>query len=235
MTDHHHDTTGVHGMLLAGADPTYLAHLPMFMHPHNFQVILKVALDDDVARRLRELHAPWGTDALFTVAPEKFPITDLSPADPEQPRLTTFRGDVVRGHFEHGGETLASMTPITVEEVVYFRVLPLHTDDAPERGDLEYLMFGDADRELFLAHRILAAPDFDHVVVAEISGERFTETEQRRQGRPTLTVTGRADLPEERLQPGETAVATTSAGQHFHRNVELRVLRDYYFMADELR
>ncbi|MBA2445572.1 MAG: hypothetical protein H0V49_09605, partial [Nocardioidaceae bacterium] len=81
MTDHDHpDTTGMHGMLLAGADPPYLAHLPMFMPPHNYQVILKVALDDDVARMIVELHAQVGTDSLFTVAPEKFPISDLSPA-----------------------------------------------------------------------------------------------------------------------------------------------------------
>ena len=236
MTDnHHHDTTGTHGMLLVGVDPPYLSHLPMFMHPHNYQVILKVALEDGVARSLMDLHREAGSEALFTVAPEKFPITDLSPADAEQPPLAHFRGDVVRGHFEHGGETLAERSPITVEEVVHFQMLPLQPEVEPERGNLQYLMFGDADRELYLAHRIAAAPDFDQVVVVEILGEHFTETEQRRQGRPALTVTDRADVPDERLRSGQTVSASTSAGQHFHRDVEVRVLGEYYFMVDELR
>lgn len=235
MNDHHdHDTTGMHGMLVIGADPSYLSHLPMFMPPHNYQVVLKVTLEDTVARELAELHTAEQANALVTVAPEKFPITDLSPANADQPPLATFRGDVFRGHFEQGGDVLASRTPITVVEVVHFRMLPLQREVAPQRGDLEYLLFGDADRELYLAHRIAAAPDFDHVVVAEVLGEHFTEAEQRRQGRPTVRVTGRADLPEERLRPGESVSAHASAGQHFQRDIELRVLREYYFMADEL-
>jgi hypothetical protein len=33
-------TFGTHGMLLFGEETLYLSHLPMFMSPHNFQVIL---------------------------------------------------------------------------------------------------------------------------------------------------------------------------------------------------
>jgi hypothetical protein len=40
------DTTGVHGMLLFGEDVVYLSHLPMFMSPHNFQVLLITASPD---------------------------------------------------------------------------------------------------------------------------------------------------------------------------------------------
>ena len=67
MTDHqtHHDhgpddpvdTTGVHGMWLVGESPVYVSHLPMFMVPHNYQVILKVTLEDDVNRKLADLRA----------------------------------------------------------------------------------------------------------------------------------------------------------------------------------
>jgi hypothetical protein len=55
------DTTGVHGMLLFGEDVVYLSHLPMFMSPHNFQVLLEVGFDDavhEVLRADREASAP---------------------------------------------------------------------------------------------------------------------------------------------------------------------------------
>jgi hypothetical protein len=45
-------TEGVHGMLLFGADTLYLSHLPMFMRPHNYQVILEVVVDDAVHQAL---------------------------------------------------------------------------------------------------------------------------------------------------------------------------------------
>ena len=73
------DTTGLHGMLLFGTDPLYLSHLPMFGHPHNFQVILEVAFDADAAAVLRADREDGGDD-LYTFAPAEFPITELDPA-----------------------------------------------------------------------------------------------------------------------------------------------------------
>ncbi len=230
------DTTGLHGMLLVGADPVYLSHLPMFMAPHNYQVILKVSLDDDVSAKLRNFRAHFGRDAFFTVAPETFAITDLSPDDPTQPARTEFRADVVKGHFEHGGDVIAASTPVRVEDVVYFRELaPAGSVEESGRADLEYLLFGDADRELFLAHRITQPPDFDQVLLVTVSGARFTDTEVRRQGGPTLKVPGRADLPSERLRSDETAAAHSSAGQHFQVDVDVEVLAELYFNEEELR
>ena len=107
MTDHqtHHDhgpddpvdTTGVHGMVLVGESPVYVSHLPMFMVPHNYQVILKVTLEDDVNRKLADLRAQFGRDMLVTVNPEVFAIRDLKPGDDGRPALTEFRADIVNG------------------------------------------------------------------------------------------------------------------------------------------
>jgi hypothetical protein len=230
----HPDTVGVHGMLLAGTDPVYGSHLPMFMPPHNYQVLLKLGLEPKVLGKIRDLRAHFGRDTLITMAPRPFDITDLSPTDPSHPALTEFRADVVRGHFEHDGDIIGQDTTVRVEQVVHFSELPLDAGAAAPRGDLEYLIFGDAERELYLAHRVLGAPDFDQVLIVDISGADFTERELDREGRPTLTVPGRADIPEQRLQAGDKLAAHTSAGQHFHTDVEVEVVQEMYFMADEL-
>jgi hypothetical protein len=228
---HDDGSVGVHGMLLIGSDPVYLSHLPMFMSPHNFQVILKATLEDPVARQVADLRAHFGPEALITVAPQPFPIEALSSDHPEP--LTEFTADIVRGHFEHDGDIIASDSSVTVEEVVTFARLPLEPPTRP-RGDLEYLIFGDAERELYLAHRVEWAPDFDQVLLVTIAGPTFTESELERQGRPTLKMPGREDVAAARLQPGETVAARTSAGLHFVNDVELAVVAELYFMEDEL-
>lgn len=230
------DTTGLHGMLLVGTDPVYLSHLPMFMAPHNYQVILKVSLDDEVSGGLQNFRAHFGRDALFTVAPEIFAITELSPDDPAQPARTEFRADVYKGHFEHGGDVIAAGTTVRIDEVVYFRELPLpDAAEASARTDLEYLPFGDTDGEFFLAHRVTQAPDFDQVLLVTVSGARFTDTEVRRQGGPTFAIPERADRPGDRLRSDEQAAAHSSAGQHFQLDLDLAVLAELYFNEDELR
>jgi hypothetical protein len=228
------DTVGMHGMLLTGTDPIYGSHLPMFMPPHNYQVLLKLQLEPDVVGMIHDLRAHFGRNTLITMAPRPFPLTDLSPRDPSQPRLTEFLANVVRGHFEHDGDIIGQDTTVRVEEVVHFSELPLDAGDAAPRGDLEYLIFGDAERELYLAHRVLSAPDFDQVLIVDISGADFTERELDREGRPTLTVPGRTDTPEQRLRAGDKLAAHTSAGQHFQTDVEVEVVQEMYFMADEL-
>jgi hypothetical protein len=225
-------------MLLFGDGPFYLSHLPMFMSPHNYQAILQVTLEDDVAGQVRNLHAHFGRDRLLTVRPEVFAITDLLPADSSQPPRTEFRGDIVHGHFEHGGDIVATGTVVRVDDVVTFRELPVPSPGSAtsgdERGELTYLPVGDADEELFLAHVITAAPDFDQVLRVSVSGAHFTRTELERQGRPTITV-ARPDLPANRLHAEEKVAGHSSAGQHFHTDIEIDVLSEVYVMEDELR
>jgi len=54
------DSIGLHGMLRVGEMPMYLSHVPMFMPPRNYQVIVKVTLEDDV------------TDGLARPAPQSW-------------------------------------------------------------------------------------------------------------------------------------------------------------------
>ena len=246
MTDHqtHHDhgpddpvdTTGVHGMWLVGESPVYVSHLPMFMVPHNYQVILKVTLEDDVNRRLADLREQFGRDMLVTVNPEVFAIRDLKPGDDGRPALTQFRADIVNGHFEHDGDTFAEATLVRVDEVTYFREFDLSPGDPEESaGDLDYLLFGDADRDLFLAHRVGGRPSFDQALRITAEGVHFTEPEIERRGRPTVAIPGRANVHDQRLKAGEVVAAHSSAGSHFHSDVQVEVLAEIYFNEDELR
>lgn len=235
---HHHDdsgdTTGVHGMLLFGKSPPYLSHLPMFMRPHNYQVIVAASLEEGVDHKLAQLRARFGADVLLTVRPEAFAITELT-ADGDQAARTAFQADVVLGHFEHGGDVITAGTTVRVEDVTHFRELDLDRAE-PDQGatELEYLLFGDADHELFLAHRVGRRPSFDQLVRARVEGVHFTAAEIERQGRPTVTVPGRPDHPGNRLRPDEVVDAHSSAGQHHHHDLRVRVLTEIYFNEDEL-
>lgn len=238
-TMHHHgetspaSTRGLHGMLLVGEDPMYASHLPMFMVPHNYQAILRVTLPDDVRGRLGDFRAHFGKDLLVTLKPEVFAITDLVTPEGGAPPLREFRADVVKGHFEHGGDPIGEAVSVTVDEVVVFEELDLTGTSLG--GDLSYLMFGDADRDLFLAHRIGHRPSFDQVLRVGIEGEHFTQAEIERQGRPTVTVPGRPDSPSDRLAPDEVVAAHSSAGLHFERDLQVTVLSEVYVNSDELQ
>jgi hypothetical protein len=230
-----HTTAGVHGMVLLGHDPAYLYHLPMFMPPHNYQVLLAATPDDEVARGLRDLELEVGPDTFVTIVPRPFAITDLRPEDPDQPPLTEFTADVVRGHFERGGQTMWEGATFTVTELFSFEELPTSPDGVTRHPELEYQLFGDADRTLYLAHSLTGPPDFDQLLAVDVEGAgHLTATELERQMQPSLTVTGRADGVDQRLRVGETVAGVTSAGQHFVHDVQVTVRGELYFETGDL-
>ena len=181
-------TFGGHGMLIVGEETVYLSHLPMFMfdpkrHPHNFQVILEATFtkegSDPQADYVndRKTHS----ENVYTLDPMPFPITDLVSTDPGRPPLTSFRGRIVRGHFERGGTPIlppipmqtrvgdideADLVVVNVKRVVLFR----------QFEPLEYFLFGKG-QELFLAHVITKPPDFDQVISVKVIGHAFTDAE----------------------------------------------------------
>jgi hypothetical protein len=223
-------------MLLVGDKPMYLSHLPMFMPPHNYQVILKVTLEDEATRKLGDFRAHFGHDMLVTVEPERFAIRDLLPAGDDRQPLTSFRADIVKGHFEHGGDTLSRAALVRVDDVMYFEELDLGATAPGESSrDLEYLLFGDADHDLFLAHRIGHRPSFDQVLRIQVDGVDFSAAEIERQGRPAVTIPGRKDSPDSRLETGDVIAVHSSVGQHFHHDFQVNVLSEIYRNEDELR
>lgn len=235
---HHHpppghadSTIGVHGMLLVGEAPVYLSHLPMFMAPHNFQVILEVTLDAEATRRLAESRAHFGHDNLYTVKPEEFPIVDLLSNDPAKPGLAAFKADIVKGHFEKRGAVIAAGARISVDNVIHFQELGL----ADRATELEYILFGTEQR-FFLAHRVTRPPDFDQVLSANVSGHRFTEDEIRRERFGVLvTIPGRSNTPGDRIKQGDKVSGSGHVvGAHQAFDLEVEVVSEIYFEEGEL-
>jgi hypothetical protein len=228
---HHHPPIGVHGMLLVGEAPVYLSHLPMFMAPHNFQVILEVTLDDEAGRSLAHHHAHFGRDELYTVKPEAFSIVDLLPVDPGNAALSEFKADIFRGHFEKGGDVIASGARIGVTSVIHFREL----GRADKAAGLDYILFG-GEQQSFLAHAITQPPDFDQVLSVNVAPFVFTEDELRREHIGVLiTIPGRSNTPHDRIKSdGKVSGRGHAIGAHQIFDVDVEVISEIYFEEGEL-
>jgi hypothetical protein len=229
--DHHPpagDRPAGHGMVVVGSGTVVLSHLPMFMKPHNYQVILQAGLGDaeQVYVEDRKAHP----DALvYTLSPEPFVLPDLFPPGPGQPaRITSFRGDLFRGHFEQpaeGTEVIAGGVEVTVDNVV----LANKFDTGGEPFvDLTYVLFGAGD-EVWLAHVISQPPDFDQLLSVTVSGHEPSEDELAA-GIP-LTVPGRKNLGRERIRPraGDPPVEAVATVDGKPVPVEIRPQVEFYF------
>lgn len=223
---------GTHNMMLVGDKAVYLSHLPMFHAPHHFQVILEATFE----KGGKPLSSTYLTDRakhqkvkMYTVEPaEVFVLARLWAA--EGPRRTNFVGTVFRGHLERGGETIDGLAGINanVKRVIYARELPFAKRDEK----LSYILFGDG-KELFLAHQLSKAPDFDQIVSVKVDGHAFRRAELLRG--VTVTVVGRDNQVAGRLKEGETAVGqgqVTGASELF--DLRVRAKRELYFEEGEL-
>jgi len=204
----HQDPPGGHGMLVVGQDTAFFYHLPMFMSPHDYQVILEGTLSkpgSDPQRTYREDRKGHAQTRVYTFAPVPFVLPDLFPP---AHKLKKIQGDLFRGHFEAPPEypaepfEIGSGVEVTIANVVFAKKL-LPVSKPPEQ--LEYVLFGKG-RELFLAHRISRQGDFDQVVSAAIKGHQFSDDELR-QGIP-VQFAGKADTSGQRLAKGAKASGT---------------------------
>jgi hypothetical protein len=166
---------GFHGMLVLGTQgKIYLLHLAMRSNPvHRFQLLLEVDFaaaggigdrtfvgDSDLASvpaneiYLRDRTHLDNSVSVYTLRPrESFVLTEI----PRGERLS-FRGDIVRGHFERDSEapTLLENAVIVVRKILFFQDFRALDPAAPhplDEGRLEMLLFG-GDGEYFLTHRI---------------------------------------------------------------------------------
>ncbi|GAA2787608.1 hypothetical protein GCM10010441_10860 [Kitasatospora paracochleata] len=254
----HHDgdmTLGTHGMLLLGGEVFYMSHLPMFMSPHNFQVILEVSLDDTDGSTVRSHQHVVPEEPYDTFVPEDFPMSELDPRG-AGPRRTSITGTIFCGHFERkGGQhpPLAKRTIATVQSVVYFAQLDVEAEHQDDR-ELSYLCFGRGG-QLYLAHEINAAPDFDQVLAVRAVpgtatnplGERLPDDDatlekffaERFAVAEPVAIGGRSDKPDQRVAPPETVHGSffaTAPPSGFHGfGVQLEAEREVYMETGDLR
>ena len=223
-----------HNMMVVGEKSVYLSHLPMFMSPHNFQVILEADFAQG-GKSIREVYAKDRQShpkvKMYTLEPQdSFKLPTLF--RPLPPPRSSFKAKLFRGHLERGGEELSGLTnfDVKIKRVIYSEELD-GTRTKPDK--LTYILFGRPD-ELFLAHLIAAPPpDFDQLISVKIDGHQFTEEELTRG--VEVVFLERANSAAERLKEKEKLRArghVTGAHQFLDFNVE--GVREFYFEDSEL-
>ena len=226
----HAEGDGVHGMLVVGQDTVFFYHLPMFMSPHDYQVILEGTLSQpgsDPQRIYREDRKGHPETPVYTFAPVPYILPDLFPPAPKRRKI---QGDLFRGHFESPPEypakpfEIGTGVDVTIANVVFVKKL-LPVSSPPDH--LEYVLFGKG-RELFLAHRISRRGDFDQVISAAITGHQFSDDELRN-GIP-VQFTGKADTSEHRLAKGARVHGTARVSD---RSVAVEVAPQAEFYMSE--
>lgn len=203
-----------HGMAVIGAATIFMSHLPMFMSPHDYQVILRGELSSpeaDPEAAYREDRKAHQDAKLYTFAPRKFVLPDLFPGEnDEPPRSTSFVGSLVRNHFEEPPahpEPAAEIAPNTTVNVLEIVHAHKFEPDAGRLEQLEYLLFGRGS-ERFMAHLVTGPPDFDQLLAVELKGQDFSDQELRHGVR--LSLPGRENTPAQRVREGEKDVACTA-------------------------
>jgi hypothetical protein len=150
------DRPATHGMLIVGAQTVYLSHLPMFHAPHDYQVIVEArfhAPQGDPQASYVADRAKTGTP-IYTLVPEPFVLPDVIKGK------RSFKATIFRGHFERGGVAIAQNVTVDITRVLLFKPFD---PQAVKPTDLQYFLFGKGP-ETFLAHLIVAPPDFDQVL-----------------------------------------------------------------------
>lgn len=167
------DRPAIHGMLMVGSHSVYLSHLPMFMSPHDYQVIVEVDLGSQAQSAYIEDRKSHPQENIYTLEPEeRFILPEML----RNPR--PFLAKIYRGHFERGGVPIGQSVTVNIKKVLEFAQFK---PDASKAKSLDYILFGDG-RELFLAHVITAKPDFDQVLGVEVDDDQLkSEIESQKQ------------------------------------------------------
>ena len=232
----HGQALGIHGMLVFGGQhtdsqfrsPVYISHLPMFMHPHEFQVIARVS--GTAAGIYGDFVAHFGTSTIYTFKPEPFSIDELDPSG-GGPARTSIAGTLFRGHFERGGEPIGTGVSVDIEQIVHFRRFSPDVGNA--RDQLRYICFGGRDLA-FLAHVITAPPDFDQILAVQVGALNGVSDDNLRAGL-IVGIPGRPDDVTDRLQEAETITAEVQEqGAGTGGSAGLTVQREIYLETGDL-
>jgi hypothetical protein len=229
------DGPATHNMVVLREKTTYLSHLPMFQEPdkgpmpHRYQVILEVTFTNqkEYVKDRQEQQAK-----LYTLTPEDFVLPQLVSTDLTRQPLRSFKANAIfRGHLERPDrKPILFDEKLSVNRVVHFREF---NGSAKPPSELEYFFFGKG-QELFLAHRITKAPDFDQILAVEVSGHTFTD-EELAKGVP-VRFPGRANAVGVRLKEKQRARGELQIGNPPASNeIQVEVRAELYLEEGELR
>jgi hypothetical protein len=229
---HHEQQEPPHNMMVVGEKSIFLSHLPMFMAPHNFQVILEATFTSG-GKNIQEIYTKdrqsHRETKMYSLMPEEsFKLPSLFTPNP--PSRNSFKATIFRGHLERGGEKIPGLTNIdvNVKRVVYAQQLGRGFDKSDK---LTYLLFGSG-QELFLAHVIAKAPDFDQLLSVKISNAPSDE-ELRRGVR--VTILDRENTASSRIKEREKVVGQGHVtGAHQFLQLQIQADVEFYFEEGEL-
>jgi hypothetical protein len=223
-------------MVVVGEKTVYLSHLPMFQEeggspmPHRYQAILEVtfAKQEGYVKDRREHQ----TTKIYTLNPETFVLPALVLADPQHQPLRSFKAKAIfRGHLERDDSvSILQDVEVSVKRVSHFREFAPKAQKPPQ---LEYLLFGNG-KELFLAHLIMAPPDFDQILAVKVTGHEFTNDELAKGVLvvfPRTTNAAASRLQQKQRTAGEMKVENAPAP----KKIQVEVTRELYFEEGELR
>lgn len=149
---------GVHGMVLFGEPGrVFASHLPLYRHPHDWQVVLELAPATEAGQKIvNELLLAGG---LLTLEPERFDLLRLHAGAAEP--LRQLKATLYRDHFERGGSQVAELDWLVKSTPVF---LPVRAD--PQASGHRYLTIGrnDAGKSVWLLHRVERRPDRDQIL-----------------------------------------------------------------------
>lgn len=150
------DVPAEHGMLLFGQETTYASHLPMFHHPHNYQLVMELELVDvPRAQTLEEYEFLKDKgETFFTLVPEKMDLAQLISG-----KKVVFQALIYHEHFERGGKNLGPVN-VKVNLILYSKKLDASQSQEPSN---EYFVFGK-NGEYFAAHVVKSKPSFDSIL-----------------------------------------------------------------------
>ena len=114
---------------------------------------------------------------MYTLRPNDiFVISRMFP-DASERKRSSFDAEVFRGHLERDGKPIRNLNNISAEvkRVVYAAELPMKTN--PPK-DLTYILFGK-ENDLYVAHQIARAPDFDQLMAVQVGGQQFNAEDLR--------------------------------------------------------
>src|SRR4051812_9870439 len=229
---HHEQEEPPHNMMVVGEKSVFLSHLPMFMSPHNFQVILEATFTSG-GRNVQEVYTKDRQSnrqtKMYTLEPqESFKLPTLF--TPHPPSRSSFKGTIFRGHLERGGEEIAGLTNIDVfvKRVVYAQQFGRGFDKADK---LTYILFGSG-QELFLAHVIAKQPDFDQILSVKIDNPPSDEELSRG---VRVTMLGRENSASKRIKEKEELVGQGHVtGAHQFLQLQIQAGVEFYFEEGEL-
>jgi len=120
----------LHGMVLFGAGPYFLEHIPMLSPPHDFQIIAAVSLTDKNGKSVTHDFSKQG----FTLKPDaSFSLNDYAAG-----KLKKFSASIYQGSFEQDGELIEKLKGVVVE-VSEFKVIR----QLPSPSNVKQFIFSD--------------------------------------------------------------------------------------------